>query len=147
MSKLIKNPRTQYIADCRAFNEAFIRTKGKVLIEHLRDECGHKVGVVVAFKDSDGKVKLGWSKCHVPMDKFDKDIGLYKAWDKLQPVGEVRWLPNFPELAQLVDKVADRAKRYWRLAPSLNKQLLLTEQYPSDINKLLEVCCLIFGVR
>jgi hypothetical protein len=55
-------------------------TQNKVLKRYVRNKKMLPVGVLVAFKrPSDSKVVIGWSKCHVSLDTFDKHMGTFVA--------------------------------------------------------------------
>lgn len=48
------------------------------LLSYIRNKKKSPIGMVVAQKDSNGDVYVGWSLC-MKNDKFDKDIGYVKA--------------------------------------------------------------------
>lgn len=57
-------------------------SKHKFLIYYKRNQHGQKLGVMVAFKDTNGIVYVGASKCNKSAgDKFNKYIGISKAID------------------------------------------------------------------
>lgn len=60
---------------CKKFH-----TQNKVLKRYVRNKKKFPVGVLVAFKrPTDSQVVIGWSKCHMNMDNFDKHMGTYVA--------------------------------------------------------------------
>jgi len=42
-----------------------------------------KVGVLLALLDKDNNICIGWSKCHQPLDSFDKQRGVDIAMGRL----------------------------------------------------------------
>ena len=45
-----------------------------MLVEYVRDYKRNKIGAIVAICDDKGEILIGWSKCHVELDKFDKNL-------------------------------------------------------------------------
>jgi hypothetical protein len=71
--------RKDYISECAEKNkEFFSKYKNKFLLQYVRNRKKEKVGVLVAYNDGDN-VKLGWSKCNVKTEPFDREIGIQKA--------------------------------------------------------------------
>jgi hypothetical protein len=50
---------------------------------------GAPCGIVVALKSPRGGVKVGWSKCNLKLDKFNKIEGVKYALKNLHPLDEV----------------------------------------------------------
>lgn len=46
--------------------------------QYMRDEKRNKIGVMIAIQDGN-KMYLGFSKCNMSMDQFDKTIGTQMA--------------------------------------------------------------------
>lgn len=62
-------------------------SKHKFLVSYKKNVRGQKVGVLIAFKDENGNINLGFSKCnHKAGDKFNKYIGLSKAIDNTMQI-------------------------------------------------------------
>lgn len=53
-----------------------------MLKQFVRNDKRNKVGVLVAKQINDTDVSIGWSKCHMGMDKFDKARGEKIAVDR-----------------------------------------------------------------
>jgi hypothetical protein len=65
-----------YVAVCKKENQTVLNQKH--LLKYERNKHGQPIGVVIAFKD-EGIIKLGWSKCNLSAEPFDKQIGINKA--------------------------------------------------------------------
>lgn len=79
-----------------------------MIFEYVKNKKGVKVGVLVAV-DADN---IGWSKCNIKKDKFDKNLGLRIAEGRAL-AGSNTLCPN----AITNDKVVEfrnRAKRYFK---------------------------------
>lgn len=106
--------RKDFITQCRRATESFFsRHKHQVLVQYKRDSKNCKVGVVVAFKDAEGVVRIGMSKCHVQLEKFDRYIGLAKAIDNAYKGLAQNEIPN--SLKTLVNIMVARATRYFKV--------------------------------
>jgi hypothetical protein len=79
--------REQYIEQCKQENQKVLSTRH--LLKYERDKNGQPVGVVIAFKDENEIVKLGWSKCNVKEEQFNKNIGINKAISRARDYREV----------------------------------------------------------
>lgn len=87
---------------------------------YLRNRKNQLVGMLVAYKDEDGHLRIGWSKCKVKMDKFDKEIGFYIALrraEKREPYKRnthycVKGLPHC--VTQVMPKFVERVNKYYK---------------------------------
>jgi hypothetical protein len=97
------NMRMKFISSCKADNMAFLEANRKRLyMEYVRDPSnvptneqtrskGKPTAVMVALKDDDGTIHVGWAAAQQPLidqefgdlirrgDEFNKPIGLWKA--------------------------------------------------------------------
>jgi len=80
--------RQEYVAACQEENKSLLQST-HVLLEYKRDRHRRKIGVVLAYKQPDGQVLVGYSKCHIGMDEFDRDIGIAKAVKRAAPVNRL----------------------------------------------------------
>lgn len=95
------------------------------LIEYVRNRKGQLVGVVVAqkIKPDSPFYGIGWSKCHVGMDTFNKDMGLTIARVRSQ---EIAWEPNIPSDIKVVyDRMKNRAQKYFKNARNIQDSAML----------------------
>lgn len=81
---------------------------------------GNPCGVVLALKSPRGPVKLGWSKCNLQRDKFNKQEGIKKALKNLHPIDNLIDCNGFQEkmtttVYPQVQKMAKRAKRFFKI--------------------------------
>ena len=53
----------------------------KCLVKYIKDKRNQKIGVLFAYNTPD-KVQITWSKCHKPLDKFDKIHGIAYAIER-----------------------------------------------------------------
>ncbi len=51
------------------------------LKQFVRNKDGTKVGIFVALRQED-KILIGWSKCHMRLDKFNKKVGITIATNR-----------------------------------------------------------------
>lgn len=83
-------------------------TPNKMLIQHVKNNKGQKIGTVVAL----GPNKLGWSKCNTKLDRFDKAKGV--------DIAKVRAKINEPDkphnkyIQKVLDIMSKRAQRYYQ---------------------------------
>lgn len=40
------------------------------------------LGVLAGYKDETGNIRVGWSKCYIKLDNFDKKFGSYIAYNR-----------------------------------------------------------------
>lgn len=108
--------RRQYSHLCKEENVRALN--GKHLIKYERDKHGRPVGVLLAFKDSNGNVQLGWSRCNTKLEGFDKHIGINKAIKRATNIKNVDpvLLGKMPHQTQeeLLD-MRGRAERYFQV--------------------------------
>lgn len=75
---------------------------------------GIKQGLFVAFKDNDGKVRVGWTLCNKKAgDKFDEHIA------RLMAIGRayVEDAPAFPpSMTKKAERFIERASKYFKIA-------------------------------
>ena len=76
----------------------------KQLVQYIRDERGHRVGVMVA-EEHDGEVLIGVSKCNMKKDKFNRDIGIRIAQGRIVKGSDCHIPASFrPQVDIFVDK-------------------------------------------
>lgn len=91
---------------------------GKFLLEYIRDKNKQPRGIVVAYRDNENQVQVGWSLCNIKVDKFNKEIGLAKAIESGLPI----WFFESPtantgvasSVKDNVNKMVKRAVKYFR---------------------------------
>jgi hypothetical protein len=98
-----------------------------MLINYLRDKSNNPVGVVVAIKDPDygNEIRLGWSQCHTPLDRFNREKGIEIA------IGRARCdrQPKKPlphDIRYALVNLLQRAKKYYQDASVSDQALGLT---------------------
>jgi hypothetical protein len=96
---------------CKQFHQ-----QNKVLKRYVRNRKQLPVGVLVAFKrPTDSQIVIGWSKCHMSMDTFDKHMGTYVAINR----GLVHPIEKDSDVPQIVRKsletFRERVKKYFKL--------------------------------
>lgn len=78
--------RKEFIAFCKESNIDFSASvNGKIIFQYGKKKNGQRTGVVTAFIEN-GNLFIGWSKCKLKMDVFDKYIGLHYAINSAQSV-------------------------------------------------------------
>ena len=77
-----------------------------ILTEYVRDQHGHKRGMVVAAD----RGLIGWSKCH-KTDEFDRDLA-YRIAIGRAINGSKSKIPS--DVVYYVTKMEDRANRYFK---------------------------------
>ena len=126
---MISENRKNYVEKCRSENEAEL--KEKYLLKYERNKKGERVGVVLAFKDAEGVVKIGWSRCHTKLEPFNKYIGVNKAVKRavgLDTYGYVNELSLAPRSAvELIENMEARARNYFRTGGERAKSESLSE--------------------
>lgn len=92
-----------------------VLNKGKYLLYYVRDRKNRKIGLVLAYKDPHvGCIKIGWSKCNIKLDNFNKIYGLWKAIKRAKPIGVFTY--NVPHsLGQVYNRMLDRAVKYFKV--------------------------------
>lgn len=104
-----------YLNACSTFANSFLAIQ-KPLLRYKRDRNRRKIGVVLAFRDK-GVVKIGYSKCHVSMEPFDKAIGIYKAYQRAKPVEQLFLDTEVPNsMRSDILEMTERANRYFKPA-------------------------------
>lgn len=84
----------------------------KIQLIQFLSKKGQNIACFVAFKDSEGKVKKGFSKCHIGLDKFDKVRGLEVACGKALTGDEYE--VSYSLRSDWV-RFEDRVKRYFKI--------------------------------
>ena len=100
----------EFIGRCREANRSFLR-RHKCLIEYQRNSKNQKVGVVIAFGEGSG-FRIGYSKCNVTLEKFDKQIGLAKAIQNAYTTWHENEPPN--SMRRLIKKMLARSNLYFK---------------------------------
>lgn len=105
--------RSHYVNQCKSENQKVLNSK--YLLKYERDNQGRHVGVVISFRDTDGKVKIGWSRCHAKLEPFDKQIGINKAIRRAKYYNEIdeRTAPH--GIQEEIVEMRERAERYFQL--------------------------------
>lgn len=95
-------------------------SRGRTLIQYVRDNKGRRLGVLVAFLDGMGEPHVGYSRCHRGHDRWNKYVGLEAAIFNARPL--VYLLNNFTgqyngphSLREKVQRFVQRAGRYYQL--------------------------------
>lgn len=114
---VINVARSAYVEKCRNENEAELNQK--YLLKYERNNKGERVGVVLAYKDAEGVVKIGWSRCHTKLEPFNKYIGVNKAIKRAVPLDSVTFMferANAPrQAAIMLEDMEVRATNYFRV--------------------------------
>ena len=105
--------RSHYVSQCKTENQTVLNNK--YLLKYERDNHGRHVGVVIAFKDSEGKVKIGWSRCHTKLEPFDKHIGINKAIRRAKFYKELDERDAPRGIKEDLVEMLGRAERYFQL--------------------------------
>lgn len=84
-----------------------------MLKQYVRGKNRKKLGLMVAYPDGDGKVKIGFSKCHPRLDSFNKEMAHDLAIGRAERNQDI--LPNVPnsDLPELWYFV-NRCRRYYK---------------------------------
>ena len=77
-----------------------------MLVQYIKNKRGQKIGTVVALS----KYAIGWSKCNIKLDKFDKNIGIDIAKVRAK---ESNILPP-KVLIPTLNHMKNRAERYFK---------------------------------
>jgi len=90
------------------------------IAKFARDRKGNPIGLVAAFRDSIGTVRVGWSFKH-KLDRFDRSVSWAQAVGRGYTVGESRVneakLPY--ALIPIYNEVLERATRFFKCDSSV----------------------------
>jgi hypothetical protein len=86
------------------------------VVYYIRDDKKRPIGVLYAKKVADDRIKVGWSKCNVRCDVFDKKKGRAIAEGRAL-TGSNMELPR--DVAKRIDAFCERAAKYFKVAPEL----------------------------
>lgn len=100
------------IPNLENFCETFTKDNPKHLKYYLRDRHGRLTGLLLAFKKDD-EVCIGWSKCKMKMDRFNKKVGLYIAAQRAFKKRDHKDFPNV--VMEAMPIFLDRAKKYFKV--------------------------------
>lgn len=113
---------TEYIKSCSNVVDTYTKNC-KLIYSYVRDRKNRKVGVVIAFTNYK-TVYVGWSKCNIKLDKFNKYIGLEKAINSAEPADHIqrvngkmfgRYMKKVPySVVPFLSKMIERSKRYYK---------------------------------
>lgn len=85
----------------------------KPLIQYIRDKKNRKVGILLAYKDADGELMIGWSKCNMKRDRFNRDLAITKAFDRREP-NSIHFPDNLPQsLRETYESFCNRCVRFF----------------------------------
>ena len=85
----------------------------KPLIQYIRDKNNRKVGVLLGYKDADGELMIGWSKCNIKRDKFNRDLAITKAFSRRE-LNAGKWADGLPQsLRETYQSFCDRCVRFF----------------------------------
>jgi len=83
-----------------------------MLVQYLRDKKGRRTGVVVGiFLSLSNEISVGWSKCNMKLDKFDKGLGIRIAVGRAEKGSET---PCPDSMQELMNNMYYRASRYFK---------------------------------
>lgn len=100
-------------------------TQPGVLMEYVYDEetQNEKIGVLVAIKLPNGKVRIGWGFAdRTKGDQFNRDFGLTVAFSRI--LGN-KSKPFHPKYAETVQRFCERVYKYFHEIP----------EFPGDSRK------------
>jgi hypothetical protein len=101
--------RASHVEFCKKSNQEVLNNK--FLLKYKRDSKGNRTGVIISFRDNDGVVKVGWSKCNTKLESFDKHIGIHKAIECARMTNP----HNIPHsIKRDLVEMQERALRYFR---------------------------------
>lgn len=105
--------RKKFAVACRERNKKFL-VANKHVMQYVLNKRRERVGVVLSFKNKDGDVLIGYSKCNIGLEKFDKHIGVAKAIYRAYHIGLIP--DDVPRsMREAVMRMRKRAIRYFRL--------------------------------
>ena len=88
----------------------------QTIAKYARDRKGNPIGLVAAFRDTDNKVKIGWSFKH-KLDRFDRNVAWASAVGKARVEADRAMDKLLPyALYQIYNEVTERAIRYFKVA-------------------------------
>jgi len=82
------------------------------LIQYIRDDCSRPFGVLVAQKQSNDAVVIGWSICNEKYDFFSKELGKEIARGRIKAWRSNTRIPS--KIAFNIVGFASRVKKYFR---------------------------------
>jgi len=95
-----------------------------MLTSYLRDKSNNPIGVVVAVKHND-EIRLGWSKCHSLLERFNRQKGIEIALGRAKCNRPVKHpLPH--DIRYALVNLLQRAEKYYKNVPMSNQAFLLT---------------------
>ena len=87
---------------------------------------GRRVGVFAAYVSSENEIVVGWSKCNIKRDKFDKGLGQRIALGR----AGLRIIAKIPQKYEPeVMMMVERAKKYFKGAHVAPYLLEYLEEY------------------
>lgn len=105
----------------RNFCKDFVQkemSKKNLLVRYARDKRGNPYGVIVGIRLPDGDFRVGYSKCHSKLDRWNKYEGIYFAVERGISDGTLPFLQG-SEWDNWCYKMQERSRKYWKRVPSL----------------------------
>lgn len=102
---------------CQEYNNVALpsRNANKEIYQYVHDRKGRKVGVLLG-RIIDNRVRVAWSKCHCPLDKFDRQRGLNIARSRCNFSQNSQRIPELPSpISSVYDRFIDRVSRYFKV--------------------------------
>lgn len=123
MSKLM----TEYLRNRGSKRYIHVYKDGEVVSKKKsNDKGGHKVGILVAVPaEHSNKVYVGWSKCNMGVDKFDRGEGLKVAIERATS------LETDPIAQSMVKKMRhfiDRVRRCYK-----DREIVMSFSFPEKV--------------
>lgn len=112
----MRKTRKEYVEECtKTVREMF--DKKEILVSYLRNHLKQKIGCVVGWRDGND-VAVGWSKCNLNGDRFDRFIGIKKAMSLgAREPSDILYLDAGP-VNQAILEMKQRGRRYFKLDES-----------------------------
>lgn len=90
----------------------------KVMVQFIRNKKRTPTGVMVAFLANESTINIGWSKCKMHEDYFDRGEGKLQAMEramvpKIPKDGEESWIPHSAQ--KDLAYFAERARKYYKV--------------------------------
>lgn len=114
---MAKTGKSEYLEKCKK-QVHYLFSKQRILVQYVRDKKNRKTGVIIAYMNTIGRptLRLGWSKCHMKLDEFNKYSGILKAYDVST---DTKNPPNVHSMNDAIDEMINRARRYFKVESSV----------------------------
>lgn len=111
--------------------------RGKNAYPKTNNSSRHPLGVMIAFKNDEGQLRFGWSKCNTKLDRFDKKYGLEIALARADSSKSLNTEIMPDDMYDHFVDFVNRAEKYYKIYQSNFQPQSLKGKIKKEVSKVI----------